>query len=124
MADAVKAYKKEYADLRVLSVGVGIYPEPKRWTPTNVFMWAVKACLGFTALQLLQKTLSVNTTSMEQLRSVLFNDIQAVRINDTFDQPEMATDLLEANLTKLNMLYQRGWESFAAHEKALRQLLL
>jgi predicted patatin/cPLA2 family phospholipase len=124
VADAVKAYKKEYGDLRVLSVGVGIYPEPKRWTPTNVFMWAVKACLGFTALQLLQKTLSVNTTSMEQLRSILFNDIQAVRINDTFDQPEMATDLLEADLTKLNMLYQRGWESFAAHEKALRQLLL
>ena len=47
-------------------------------------MWAVKACLGFTALQLLQKTLNVNTTSMEQLRSILFNDIQAVRINDTF----------------------------------------
>jgi len=71
----------------------------------------------------LQKTLDVNTTSMEQLRLILFNDIQAVRINDTFQQPEMATDLLEADLEKLNLLYQRGWESFAAHEKALRELL-
>ena len=62
VADAVKAYKKEYADLRVLSVGVGIYPEPKRWTPTNVFMWVVKTCLGFTALQLLQKTLSTEAS--------------------------------------------------------------
>ena len=124
VADAVKAYQKDYADLRVVSVGVGVYPEPKRWAPTNVAMWCVKVALGFTALQLLQKTLNVNTTSMEQLRHILFNDIQAVRINDTFDQPEMATDLLEADLTKLNLLYQRGWESFAQHENALRELLL
>ncbi len=125
IADAVKAFKKNYADLRVLSVGVGVYPEPKRWgTPKYMAAWLAKACLGFTSLQLLQKTLHVNTTSMEQLRSILFNDIQAVRINDTFQQPEMATDLLEADLKKLNLLYQRGWESFAAHENALRHLLI
>jgi uncharacterized protein len=46
-----------------------------------------------------------------------------VRINDTFKQPEMATDLLEADLEKLKLLYQRGWESFAAHEEALKALL-
>jgi uncharacterized protein len=125
IADAVKAFGKEYADLRVLSVGVGVYPEPKHWvTPKYMAAWLAKACLGFTGLQLLQKTLDVNTTSMEQLRSILFNDIPAVRINDTFQQPAMATDLLEADLEKLNLLYQRGWESFAAHEKALRELLI
>jgi predicted patatin/cPLA2 family phospholipase len=125
IADAVKAYGKNYEDLRVLSVGVGIYPEPKHWvTPKYMVAWLAKACLGFTGLQLLQKTLNVNTTSMEQLRSILFNEIQAVRINDTFQQPEMATDLLEADREKLNLLYQRGWESFAAHEQALRKLLI
>ncbi len=71
----------------------------------------------------MQKTLDVNTNSMEQLRAVLFKDIQAVRINDTFQQPEMATDLLEADLKKLELLYLRGWESFAKHEKALKELL-
>jgi predicted acylesterase/phospholipase RssA len=125
IADGVKSYGAGYADLRVLSVGVGMYPEPKHWvTPKYMAAWLAKACLGFTGLQLLQKTLDVNTTSMEQLRSILFNDIQAVRINDTFQQPEMATDLLEADLEKLNLLYQRGWESFAAHEKPLRELLI
>ena len=124
IADAVKAFGKAYADLRVLSVGVGVYPEPKHWvTPKYMAAWLAKACLGFTGLQLLQKTLNVNTTSMEQLRSILFNDIRAVRINDTFEQPEMATDLLESDLKKLNLLYQRGWESFATHEQALRKLL-
>ena len=125
IADAVKAFGKQYEDLRVVSVGVGNYPEPKHWiTPKYMAAWLAKACLGFTGLQLLQKTLDVNTTSMEQLRCILFNDIPAVRINDTFQQPEMATDLLEADLEKLNLLYQRGWESFAAHEKALGELLI
>jgi len=102
-----------------------VYPEPKHWvTPTYMAAWLAKACLGFTGLQLLQKTLNVNTISMEQLRFILFNEIQTVRINDTFQQPEMATDLLEANLKKLNLLYQRGWESFATHEQALRTLLI
>jgi uncharacterized protein len=123
IADAVKAFGKDYADLRVLSVGVGMYPEPKHWiTPKYMAAWLAKACLGFTGLQLLQKTLNVNTTSMEQLRFILFNDIQAVRINDSFTQPELATDLLEADLNKLNLLYQRGWESFGTHQKALREL--
>jgi len=125
IADAVKAFEKKYADLRVLSVGVGMYPEPKHWvTPKYMAAWLAKVCLGFTGLQLLQKTLDVNTTSMEQLRLILFNEIQAVRISDTFQQPEMATDLLEADLKKLSLLYQRGWESYAAHEKAIRELLL
>ncbi len=123
VADAVMAFKRQYADIRVLSVGVGMYPEPKRWMLRNVAERAVKTCIGFTALELFQKTLDVNTNSMEQLRAVLFKDIQAVRINDTFQQPEMATDLLEADLKKLELLYLRGWESFAKHEKALKELL-
>ena len=102
-------------DLRIVSIGVGVYPEPASWKS-----WLKK---WFLSVQLLQKTLNVNTTSMEQLRSVLFGDAPTVRINDTFERPEMATDLLESDLTKLNMLYQRGGDSFAAHEAALRDLL-
>ncbi len=123
VADAVKAFKKSFEDLRVVSIGVGEYPEPKHFNPKSLAEWLVKACLGFTGLQLLQKTLSVNTASMEQLRLILFKEIQAVRINDTFKQPELATDLLEADLDKLKLLYQRGWESFGQHENAFKALL-
>ena len=49
---------------------------------------------------------------MEQLRAVLFKDIPTVRISDTFSQPEMATDFLEHDLKKLDILWQRGRESF------------
>ena len=115
IADAVRALGREQTELRVVSVGVGNYPEPASWRS-----WFKRY---FRPLQLLQKTLDVSTKSMEQLRAILFSDTETVRISDTFEQPEMATDLLESDLTKLNMLYQRGGESFATYESALRLLL-
>jgi len=117
IADAVMALERAHSDLRVVSVGVGVYPEPKRWGVS----WLLRRLVS---VQLLQKTLNVNTCSMEQLRIVLFKDIQTVRINDTFERPEMATDLMESNLKKLNMLYQCGSESFAKHETELKKFLL
>jgi predicted acylesterase/phospholipase RssA len=124
IADAVRALNKPYAELRVVSLGVGVYPEPKHWiAPKHWLSHIVKRAVGFTGIQLLQKTLNVNTASMEQLRAILYKDIPTVRINDTFERPEMATDLLESDLTKLNMLYQRGGESFANHEAQLRDFL-
>ena len=75
-------------------------------------------------VQLIQKTLNVNTTSMEQLTNIFFkNEIPIVRVNDTFHQPEMATDFLESDVTKLDTLFQRGRQSFAKHEGELKKLL-
>ena len=59
-------------------------------------------------VQILQKTLEINTQSMDQLRVILFKDIATIRISDAFTQPEMATDLFEHDLKKLNILWQRG----------------
>src|SRR5712664_186933 len=66
IADAVIAMKKDHADLRVVSVGVGVYPEP----PQSFKMWFAKKYL--LSVKLLQKTLEINTQSMEQLRAILF----------------------------------------------------
>lgn len=114
IADAIAALQREFHDIRVLSVGVGEYPEPKGWS-SLVKRWCFLA-------QLLQKTLNVNTHSMEQLRAILFKAIPTVRINDTYDRQDMATDLIESDLGKLNMLYQEGAESFAKQERALKSL--
>ena len=123
IADAVKALNKNHGAIRLLTIGVGEYPEPKRWVnPKHIVTLFEKILLGFTSLELLQKTLDVNTVSMEQLRSVLFKDIRTVRVNDAFPQPEMATHLLESDRDKLNLLYQRGIESFGKHEADLKAL--
>lgn len=118
IADAVHALKRDRHDIRIVSVGVGVYPEPK---PP---FWMRLAKRYVVSVELLQKTLEINTQSMDQLRQVLFHDVPTVRISDTFAQPEMATDLLEHDLAKLDVLFQRGRESFAPREKQLSEYLI
>ena len=116
IAEAVMALEKKYPDLRVVSVGVGSYPEPKKIG----LPWLVRL---LTSVQLLHKTLNINTNSMEQLRELLFREVATLRINETFQKAEMATDLMEHNSIKLNILYQRGRASFAKHEARLQEFL-
>ena len=62
----------------------------------------------FLLARLLQKTLEINTQSMDQLRRLLFQDIKTVRISKAYTQPEMATDLFEHDMRKLELLWRRG----------------
>lgn len=118
IADATRALNLPLDRLRVISVGVGMYPPPasKFW---QVMHWAKY----LQSVQLLQKTLEINTASMEQLRAILFKDVRTVRINESFERPEMATDLFEHDLAKLNILRQRGAESFAKQEADISALM-
>lgn len=118
IADAVQALRHERKNIRLVSVGVGIYPDPK----PRLLMWLAKKYL--VSVQLLQKTLEINTQSMDQLRQILFHDVPTIRISDAYVTPEMATDLLEHNLKKLGVLFQRGRESFAEREQQLREYLM
>jgi uncharacterized protein len=105
--------------VRVVSLGCGYYPPPpvNWWT---VDYWKQKT----PGVQLLQKTLEINTQSMDQLRVILYKHIQTVRISQAFSEPATATDLFEHDLKKLNALTQRGVQSFADHEATLSALLL
>jgi predicted acylesterase/phospholipase RssA len=119
IADAMMALNKPAESLRVVSVGVGVYPEPKPG-----FFSRMRWAKYLLSVQLLQKTLEINTQSMDQLRAILFKNILTIRISDTFEKPEMATDLFEHDLDKLNILRQRGVESFAEREPQLKEFLL
>jgi predicted acylesterase/phospholipase RssA len=119
IADATRALGLAPEDLRVVSIGVGNYPAPRPGFFTKM-RWA-KYLLS---VQLLQKTLEINTQSMDQLRAILYRHVPTIRISDTFERPEMATDLFEHDLSKLNLLRQRGVESFASREEQLKELLL
>lgn len=118
IADAVQALQSARKDIRLVSVGVGVYPDPK---PSFLMRLAKKYLVS---VQLLQKTLEINTQSMDQLRQILFHDIPTIRISDSYVTPEMATDLLEHELNKLDILFQRGRESFASREQQLREHLI
>jgi uncharacterized protein len=74
-------------------------------------------------VRLLQRVLEINTQSMNQLRDILFRDIDTVRISTRYTEPEMATDLFEHDLKKLDQLWQRGRQSFREYEPALSKIL-
>jgi len=119
IADATVAMAIPPEDIRVVSLGVGTYPPPKV-SRLSLDYWKNQT----PGVQLLQKTLEINTQSMDQLRTIMFKHVNTVRINQGFSEPTMATDLFEHDLKKLNVLTQRGAQSFAEYEEALKASLL
>jgi patatin-like phospholipase/acyl hydrolase len=119
IADAMVAMQIPPEQIRVVSLGVGTYP-PRKLNWWTLDHWKNKT----PGVQLLQKTLEINTQSMDQLRKILYKHIPTVRISQSFSEPAMATDLFEHDLKKLNILTQRGLQSFAEHEETLKTFLL
>ena len=121
LADATGSMGYEKTQCRVLSIGVGHYPDPK--AELNLQGFVKRIAQRLMTVELLQKTLDVNTISMDVLRLILFKDVQTVRISEAYTTPDMATDMFEHDLTKLNLLRQRGCESYGLFEEDIRTLL-
>jgi predicted acylesterase/phospholipase RssA len=115
IADAVKAFKVEKENIRVLSVGTGVFREPRRKLLHRILFHLRIA-------QLAVKVLEANSVTIEQLRVILFPEIDCIRINDSFPQQEFETDMLEADPNKLRKLNALGSTSFARHERDLKRL--
>jgi len=118
IADATAGMGVSPAQMRVLSIGVGTYP-PRKSNLWSLDYWKKKT----PGVQLLQKTLEINTQSMEQLRTILCKHIQTVRISQSFSESAMATDLFECDPDKLTLLQQLGARSFGERENELKALL-
>jgi patatin-like phospholipase/acyl hydrolase len=123
IADATLALGYEHQDLRVVSLGVGTYPEPSLLKKAGRMLggWGM-ARHAFNS-DFLQKLLGTNTASMDVLRSVLFKAVPTIRISGSYPEPAMATDLLEHDLSKLNRLVQKGRLSYQEREADLLKIL-
>jgi patatin-like phospholipase/acyl hydrolase len=119
IADATGSLGYARENIRVVSVGVGEYPAPTL-PATSARKWLSK----LPTVKFSQKLLEINTQSMDQLCSVLFPNVDVIRINTKYTQPEMATDMLEANMDKLEKLWSRGRDSAREQEAQLRKFLL
>jgi predicted acylesterase/phospholipase RssA len=115
IADAVNAFGIPRDQIRVLSIGVGEYKEPKP-SPFHQIIFRLWP------FYMIKKMLGANTNTIETLRLILFKDIACVRINDAFPSEEYETDLLESDPKKLLKLHTLGRESFAKQEAELRAL--
>lgn len=119
LADATVSLKIPPENIRMVSLGVGEYPTPKRYVYHP--RWWIDL---LPMVRLLQKTLEVNTQSMNILRVVLFKHIQTIRVCDKFMTPELATDLLEYDLKRLDKLFQQGRDSYGKQQDKFREFLL
>jgi uncharacterized protein len=118
IVDATESLGFARKDVRVVSIGVGEYPPPTlpAW---SLRKWASK----LPSMVFLQKTMEISTQSMDQLRKVLFREVETVRIHTRYTHPEMATDMLEVDLKKLGLLWQRGRDCARDAEADLRKVL-
>jgi patatin-like phospholipase len=123
IADATLALGQPHDNLRVISLGVGSYPQPSVWKRAGRVIRNYSLMRHVPSSDFLQKVLGTNTSSMEVLRGILFEDVPTVRVNDSFTEPQLATDLLEHDMAKLNRLSQKGRLSFAAYEKTLNDFV-
>lgn len=118
IVDATESVGTARNEVRVVSIGVGEYPPPKlpAW---SLRKWVSK----LPTIVFLQKTMEISSQSMDQLRKVLFRDVQTVRIHARYTEPELATDLLEADLEKLSLLRLRGRDCARELEQELKEAL-
>lgn len=118
IADATGSLGHATSNVCVVSIGVGEYPAPKL-PATSIRKWFGK----WPTVKFAQRILEINTQSMDELRRVLFQGVRTVRINTKYTQPEMATDMLEADMEKLGKLWSRGRDSAREQEALLKEYL-
>lgn len=115
ITDAIGAIGRPRDQVRVLSIGVGHYPEPKRG---RVSAW-LRSLWPFA---LLSTTFEANSNTVETIRQLVFQDVEVVRIDDTYSQASYATDLLESRQGHLSRLLALGRESYSTREPAISSL--
>lgn len=109
VSDALNALGKPASEIRLLSLGVGHYPEPKK-------MWYEKAIAWLPSVRILQRTLNVSANTTEIQMKLLLPQVRHMRVSDRFESPELAMGFLETDLSRLNLLVQKGRESFSSRE--------
>ena len=114
LADVVSALGVQPHDIRVLSVGVGHYKEPQR-------SWYSRLVFSIWPFQMINKMFASNTNTIEAVRQILFPQVRCVRIDESYPDAQYETDMLESDATKLRKLNILGRESYAKHEKGIRE---
>jgi patatin-like phospholipase/acyl hydrolase len=114
LTDVLKPMGVPYVNIRLLSVGVGHYPEPKK-------KWYWKLIGRLPSVHILQRTLNVSANTTEIQMNLLMSHVPHMRVSDRFETPELALDFLESNLDRLNLLIQKGRESFSSREAKLQE---
>lgn len=109
VSDALNPIGIAPENIRLLTLGVGHYPEPKRG-------WIRRKIQKIAPVHILQKTLNISANTTEIQTRLLLPQVPHIRVSDRFESPELAMDFMESDLARLNLLVQKGRDSFSARE--------
>ena len=112
LIDAKKALNLENDEIKVLSIGVGNYIEKPLHRLHKVISW-------FEMGQIASRILVASSNTTEVVTKLLFPKLSIIRVNDTFNEPQYGTNMLESKIKKLNTMYRLGIESYATYEKEI-----
>lgn len=111
-SDALNAWQIPAPNIRLLSLGVGHYPEPKR-------TWYERQVRRIAVVRILQRTLNVSSNTIEVQTKLLLPQVRSIRVSDRFADPELALDFTESNVEKLDLLVQKGRSSYSSREREI-----
>jgi len=117
ITDAHAALGEPTSNIKVLSVGVGLYLEK----PINFQMEFLSK---FEIAQLVSTVLTTSSVTNEQISKLLFAETDIIRINDAFLEKKHETNMIEKDKKKLDELYYLGRNSFGKFEREFEKIFL
>jgi len=116
LIDADKAFKINNDNIRVVSIGTGKFIEKPVKGILNILKY-------LKIYKFVERVFLSSTNTNVILTKLIYPHIQVVRLNDTYNEPEYGTNMIEQDLDKLEKLYQLGRNCYAANEIKLNTLL-
>jgi uncharacterized protein len=117
ITDAMQALGKKDKEIKVLSIGVGEYPNK----PINLVSKIVES---LRPIHFFQTVLSSNNNAMEGLRKIIFPTVDIFRCDSNYMDNQYATNFLESNGQKLAAIKALGKEFYRENEPAIKKLLI
>lgn len=115
LTDADKHLKIDNEKIRVVSVGTGKFIEK----PIGGFLSILKF---FKIYQFVERVFLSSTNTNVKMAELIYPHIKIVRLNDTYNEPEYGTNMIEQDLDKLEKLYQLGRNCYAQKESEINAL--
>ena len=109
VTDALGSLKVQRERIRILSVGTGSFPPRRR------LLWKV---IEIPTIMTLARA---SSNTIEIFRTLLFQDIQTLRIDDAFTKDRYRSDFLEDRHKLLKEIFQLGRESFREREPQIKE---
>lgn len=104
----------------LFSVGVGHYPAASM---NNVNRFAIRAALLLPSVKMFGDVLEVSSNTTGILQKLILKEVRTIRGDDTFNVPDLGTDLLETNTNLLRKLFGKGTETYQSMEAQILTLL-